>query len=112
MIDIQRENILTLAQASKRIPGRTGPSLSVSTIHRWVLNGVGGTYLETIMVGGRKMTSVEAIQRFCDARTRSKGSPERDPVSRGGARRPPVAAEDQKMTDQALIRAGILRTPT
>lgn len=70
MIDINREELLTLAQAARRIPSRTGKGLHVSTVGRWALKGLRGVKLETIQVGGTKYTSKEAVQRFFDALTR------------------------------------------
>ena len=35
----------------------------------WVLHGVGGIKLESILIGGKRFTSAESIQRFCDRRT-------------------------------------------
>ena len=43
--------------------------LTGQRVWRWVLHGVGGIKLESILMGGRRLTSSEAIQRFADART-------------------------------------------
>ena len=67
MIDVAREQLLTLREAAKRIPGRGGRrSLHVSALYRWAQRGVRGVVLETIPVGGTLYTSVEAVQRFCE----------------------------------------------
>lgn len=60
MIDISSEELLTLAQASRLLPGRP----SVATLWRWRHRGVGGRRLETVVIGGRPYTSKEALQRF------------------------------------------------
>ena len=62
MVDIQSEEILSLSQAARSLPGR--PHLS--TIHRWRLRGIRGVKLETILVGGRRYTSREALERFSE----------------------------------------------
>ena len=64
-IDIHAETLLTLPQAAKSLPGR--PHLS--TLHRWRLPGVHGVRLETCLLGGRRYTSEEALERFAAATT-------------------------------------------
>ncbi|NQU47075.1 MAG: DUF1580 domain-containing protein [Planctomycetes bacterium] len=108
MIDIRREPLLTLADATKLIPGRSGKKLSIQAIHRWALDGVGGTRLETVIVGARKMTSAGAIQRFIEARTSSASVREfRQNKSGSGPLMHPVS-KCQKEVDEALQRAGII----
>jgi hypothetical protein len=60
MIDIESEQLRLLAKASVDVPGHP----HVSTLMRWALRGVKGIKLETVVVGGRRFTSREAIQRF------------------------------------------------
>jgi Protein of unknown function (DUF1580) len=69
------ETILTLAAAARRLPGhRDGTHCNPSTIWRWGRKGAkspGGQriYLEMARMGGKWVTSLEAMQRFCDALT-------------------------------------------
>lgn len=65
MIDLSTETIFPVTEAPKHIPGRP----SQASVWRWVLNGVGGVKLESILIGGKRFTSAESIQRFCDRRT-------------------------------------------
>ena len=65
-IELQEETLLTLAQAALRTPGAP----HVSTLHRWRLRGVRGVKLETVLIGGRRFTSEEALRRFADRLTR------------------------------------------
>ena len=65
MIDIHREKLLSFPEASASLKGR--PNLS--TLHRWRLPGVRGVRLETLLLGGRRVTSAEALQRFVEATT-------------------------------------------
>ena len=64
MINSQSEQLLTLAAAAREVPGRSGRGVSVSTVWRWTLRGVRGVKLETLMVGGIRHTSREALQRL------------------------------------------------
>jgi Protein of unknown function (DUF1580) len=59
-MDMEKESLIRLAQAAQELPGR--PHLS--TVVRWSLRGIKGVRLETVVVGGRRFTSREAIRRF------------------------------------------------
>ena len=65
MIDIANETVIPIAEAPQHIPGR--PSLA--TVWRWVLNGTHAGKLESFLVGGRRFTSLESIQRFAQQST-------------------------------------------
>lgn len=69
-IDITNEEVVTLSQATEYVPARgRANKVHVSTIYRWALRGIGGVRLETVMVGGTRCTSVEALLRFFDRLT-------------------------------------------
>lgn len=81
MIDLSTETIFPVSEAPKHIPGRP----SKASCWRWVLQGVGGIKLESILIGGKRHTSFEAVQRFCDRRTAAADggtSPARTPRQR------------------------------
>jgi len=61
-MSIETENLITLTQATKILPGRP----NVSTVWRWATHGCRGIQLETMKIGGRTFTSREALQRFAD----------------------------------------------
>jgi hypothetical protein len=61
MIDVENETLLTPHQACKEFPG----GISLPTFWRYVgPKGVRGARLESIVCGGKRWTSVEAISRF------------------------------------------------
>ena len=64
-IDLTTETVFPVSEAPNHIPGHP----SQASVWRWVLKGVGGIKLESILIGGKRFTSEEAIQRFCDRRT-------------------------------------------
>jgi hypothetical protein len=67
MIDIKREQLLTLAEASRKLPSsRRGKKVHVATIFRWHKHGSRGVKLECVRVGSSLMTTVEALQRFIE----------------------------------------------
>jgi hypothetical protein len=65
------EQLRLLTRASPEVPGNP----HVSTLIRWAHHGIRGVKLETVMVGGRRFTSVEAVHRFL-ARLNQTGTPE------------------------------------
>jgi len=64
-MDLLTETLVTLSAAAKLVPG----SVLVSTLHRWRQRGVRGIKLETVLLGGRRFTSREALERFSAAVT-------------------------------------------
>jgi hypothetical protein len=109
VIDLTTEALISLPEAARLMPpGRRNRPVNLSTILRWVLDGVrlpsGGTVrLQAVRMGGRWLTSKEALQRFADAQTpRLDGRPEET------APRPPAAR--QRASERAargLEEAGI-----
>lgn len=76
MIDLQNEEVLSLTEATKRLPRRRrGKRPHIATLYRWVQHGVRGVRLEAIQVGGTLCTSLEALQRFCERCTDASDRP-------------------------------------
>ena len=76
MIDLQKEQLLTLTEACRILPRRRrGRKPSFCTVWRWATVGLRGAILETVAVGGTLCTSREALQRFFDRLTEQRGSP-------------------------------------
>jgi hypothetical protein len=75
VFDLTAEKPIPLAEACKLVPpARRGKRTHLSTLLRWIISGVrnpnGQTVrLDGIRIGGRWMTSREAIQRFANALT-------------------------------------------
>ena len=63
MIDPATETLVPWQQVAKHVPGQP----HVSTLHRWRLRGVRGKKLETLLVGGKRFTSQQAISRVITA---------------------------------------------
>lgn len=57
-MNTQGEQLIRLSRA--RIPGNP----HISTRWRWCTRGISGTKLESIVVGGQRFTSAEAVERF------------------------------------------------
>jgi hypothetical protein len=75
MIDLTAETIIPLKTACTRVPpARDGKRTHLATILRWIMNGARGpngerVKLEAVRLGGRWMTSHEALQRFAERLT-------------------------------------------
>ena len=75
MIDTATESLLSLAQAAPLFPpGRNGSRPTIGCFTRWILKGVKGptgelVRLEAVRLGGKWVTSREAIQRFAERLT-------------------------------------------
>ena len=59
-IDIATEELITPAQASNRLPGRPHRS----AVYRWIHDPRDDRRLESVLIGGRRFTSIEAINRW------------------------------------------------
>ncbi len=84
-IDITKEKLIGLDEAAKLLPGRNGGSIHKLTIGLYCLRGLHGVRLESLLAGPRRVTSVEAVQRFIEAVTAESESksprPDRAPVA-------------------------------
>jgi hypothetical protein len=75
MIDVTSDSTLTLMQASRILPtGRNGSRPHLSTLIRWIIEGVRladgrRVRMEAVRLGGKWITSREALQRFTAALT-------------------------------------------
>jgi hypothetical protein len=74
MIDLQTETPIYLADVPAYLPKHptSGKRVHINAIYRWARAGVRGVKLETIAIGGTLATSIQALQRFCDACTAVK----------------------------------------
>jgi hypothetical protein len=70
VIDLANETILPLSDAPRhpllKRGRRAGRPIHRATLERWRTRGVGGIILETAKLGGIRVTTVEAIERFFD----------------------------------------------
>jgi hypothetical protein len=108
MIDLTAERPIPLAEAAEIVPpARSGKRTHFTTLLRWVLKGAkapDGTLvrLEALRVGGRWMTSREALQRFALALT-----PRLDAGDRPAPRTPGQRRRDDARAAKELERGGL-----
>jgi hypothetical protein len=64
-IDPFAEEVFPLAQGAARLPQlRRGRPVHPSTLWRWASCGLRGVVLETVFLGGVRVTSTNALRRF------------------------------------------------
>lgn len=98
MIDLSTEHVVTLTEATRHLPRRRkGRKPAVSTLYRWATGGVRGVRLETIMVGGCRCTSTEALQRFVEQLTRAVDGPSTGATSCNRQRQAQVRAAEREL---------------
>ena len=68
MIDIRKEHLLPAHDLPAYLESRGyGKKVSRRTVQRWIEQGSDGARLEAVRIGGRLMTSLEAVQRWVAA---------------------------------------------
>jgi hypothetical protein len=72
MIDVTNETLLPFSKTPAWTEAKLGKRISPATLHRWRLRGCRGVRLATILIGGQRCTSVEALQIFFEATTRAQ----------------------------------------
>jgi hypothetical protein len=108
MIDLQSEELLSLSDAAKRLPPhRRGRPVHPSCIFRWIFEGVRlpsreRVRLEAVRLGGRWLTSVEALQRFAERLT-PRIDTEPGPTPRSPTQRRRASDQASKELDQIGI---------
>jgi hypothetical protein len=97
--DLFSEELLSLAQAARRLPRlRNDRPVATSTVWRWATRGLRGCTPATVRVGGTTCTSAEAMRRFLVAT--SQLPPRASPAARGQADR-------DTAVEQALAAEGL-----
>ncbi len=97
-IDLTLEPGITFSEVPQQpwLPRRrNGQKLDVGTVHRWAARGLNGVKLEYVKVGGTRVTTASALQRFFAALAQLEG----------GEAAPPTAR--QRETERQLDAAGI-----
>jgi hypothetical protein len=68
LINSRIEELISLADAARLLPARRrGKKPHISCLYRWTTAGCRGVILDSVMVGGTRCTSREALARFIEA---------------------------------------------
>ncbi len=104
-IDIRTEQIFSLTEATK-FPcfgnRRGGKRINVSTLWRWATTGCRGIRLETILAGGSRATSLEAVERFFEALTVQADPPAPQAPRHAAQRRKQIEAAEKRLAKAGL----------
>jgi hypothetical protein len=109
MANILAESIVSIREAAALLPGRSGRPTNFSTVWRWILRGIkrpgdaATVRLEAVRLGGRWVTSREAIARFSAALTAQAIATDKMPVGRT----PTARERAHRRADERLERVGI-----
>ena len=76
MIEIHSETLIRIADVPRWTEELLRNRVHKSTVHRWFRRGCRGVKLETLMVGGIRHTSEEALDRFFNRVTAVSGGDE------------------------------------
>ena len=93
VINLQTEHAIPIREVPRHVPRRNGKKVHYSTVYRWVTKGVRGKRLESVMVGGIRYTTTEAIGRFLNGKPSDAQTPR--------------VNESDLAVDEALRRAGV-----
>lgn len=66
---ILSEDVLTTREACEEFTPLFGKPIDRTTLYRWALKGIQGVKLEHTKIGGRIVTSRQAINRFIEKRS-------------------------------------------
>ncbi len=110
MIDLLNENVIDLADVPSVLPSRSGKRLHVSCIHRWRHPGIKSragdrVQLECRRIGGRIVTSREAVARFCAALEAADLAHHQAKADAAPTVQAPPAPRRPKARDRAIARA-------
>jgi hypothetical protein len=99
MIDLLKEQPVTLAKATRMSQlRRDGRSPHVSQLYRWTGRGIRGHVLESVVIGGARCTTSEAVDRWIAALSG-------EPVTRT-TRTPVRRRQDHDRAERTLAAAG------
>ena len=108
-IDIEKETVVSLTEATKILPKVNGKRPSISTMWRWCRKGLRGVHLEYIRVGRNIATSREALNRFFTALA-AADEPVGDPPAVNPTNKPTPPSHRRaslEAAEKVLERAGI-----
>ena len=75
-ISIKSESLIRSSDVPAWCKKHLGNRVHPSTVTRWRIRGARGVRLESILAGGIRYTSEEALQRFFDGATQAEGGPQ------------------------------------
>ncbi len=72
MLKLEQGELLSLKEAARLLPGK----VNISTLFRWSSRGTRGVRLQTWLIGGRRFTNEESLEKFIiDTTAAADGNP-------------------------------------
>lgn len=97
------ETVLSFSEAARALPRVNGRKIHATTLWRWARKGVQGVRLEARRLGGRFVTSLEALERF-SRELAERELPGSHPAVRGPRRPTRSEAERERAVQEAEER--------
>jgi hypothetical protein len=88
---VRNNGYISLKEACKYFPGRTGEPLCLAAMYRWTTKGCRGVKLRTAQLGAVRCTREEWIEDFFEKLTEKAGT--RDPMPTPSSRQQEVERE-------------------
>lgn len=95
MIQTSSENLLELSKVPQHLEKLAGKRPHIASIYRWTKHGIAGIRLETLIIGGTRFTSEQALDRFFQESTKAKEKQNQPKESADSRRRAIEAQADQ-----------------
>jgi hypothetical protein len=96
MVSLICEQTLPLRALAKMVPGNCGKPLHYETLRRWSRQGVQGVKLESKKLGGKRVSSLEAVDRFMEQLTAREVAAEEVAIA------PRMSAAEQAIRNRCL----------
>src|SRR5262245_61512614 len=114
MIQVHTERLLPIKELPAYLDSRGfGRKVTKRTVTRWISHGRAGARLEAIRIGGRIMTSVEAVQRWVAAQNSAAEQPAlaaSPPAYRASSQPPAPPVPTHQQTERILMEHRIVPT--
>ena len=109
MIDREIETPINLKDAAALLPAiRAGKRPDTCTLYRWTTHGCRGIVLDSIVIGGTRCTSREALERFFSALTARTVGTVRAVGTAVAARQTPISKSPRHdAADRRLVAKGV-----
>ena len=72
MIETSIETLIPIKEVPAHLEKITGKLPHIASIYRWIQIGIAGIRLDTLIIGGTRLTSTEALDRFFQESTKAK----------------------------------------
>ena len=97
-VDIHNQTLIPVSEIPAHVPGR--PHLA--TCWRWIQRGCRGVKLESVLIGGKRFSSLEALQTFVEATTAAADGTSTVIASTPSARKKAQDRANRELDDEGI----------